>query len=201
MRPARYWGYPESCSAEDILTPGERTMKDPDWQTSHNSLTIPSQDQFLPISASTFNSEDNQSLKSIKYLLKIVDCLSRTNFSTNEVREGREGGECPHLKTILTDHYWLHTGPVIVLTRKNITLQRLRFNPAPRLDLSVILLNVLVEVPGKVQVKVELEVRVIFVFGLISAGGSQDLRWSDNQSQQLQKVTTVGTLPGSHYWI
>ena len=44
----------------------------------------------------------------------------------------------------------------MVLTRKNITLQRLRFNPAPRLDLSVILLNVLVEVPGKVQVKVEL---------------------------------------------
>ena len=87
----------------------------------------------------------------------------------------------------------------MVLTRKNITLQRLRFNPAPRLDLSVTLLNVLVEVPGKVQVKVELEVRVIFVFGLISPGGSQDLRWSDNQSQQLQKVTTVGTLPGSHY--
>ena len=102
MRPARYWGYPESCSAEDILTPGERTMKDPDWQTSHNSLTIPSQDQILPISTSTFNSEDNQSLKSIKYLLKIVDCFSRTNFSTNEVREGREEENVP-----IWRQYWL----------------------------------------------------------------------------------------------
>ena len=107
--------------------------------------------------------------------------------------EGDERGECPHLKTLLTTHRSCHCAD-----KENITLQRLRFNPAPRLDLSVILLNVLV-VSDKVQVKVVLEVRVILVFGLISAGGSQDLRWSDNQSQQLQKVTTVGTLPGSNY--
>ena len=76
----------------------------------------------------------------------------------------------------------------MVLTRKNITLQRLRFNPAPRLDLSVILLNVLVEVPGKVQVKVELSESDICIWVDISRRV-----WSDNQSQQLQKVTTVGT--------
>lgn len=35
---------------------------------------------FWPMSAPTFNCVDNQSWKSIKYLLRIVDCFSRTNF-------------------------------------------------------------------------------------------------------------------------